>query len=281
MFRCLLFSPAKVNLCLQVLSKREDGYHEIYTVFHKIDLFDEVEVERAKPYFELEFFSEEDVPFEENLVYKAWLAFKEEFNIPEEVKIKVKKEIPIGAGLGGGSSNAASVLKGLAYLYGIPWDDERLFKIAKKLGADVPFFLSPYITAIGEGIGEKLTPIPGFNAWFLLIVPNFKVSTAWAYQNLGLTKSKNPVYYSAELLPWEQEEALFNDFKDLIFNEFKELFDYEKWLKETGGRCVNLSGTGPTIFGIFPEEPPFFAYETLKKFLKNVRIFLAKTLEET
>jgi len=279
MSSCFLLSPAKINLTLQVLRRREDGYHDIYTVFQKIDIFDEVEVIRGRRDFTLIFDSEEPIPVEENLVYKAWKAFKDAFRIKEEVAIKVKKIIPIGAGLGGGSSNAATVLKALCYLYGIPPDKDEIFSIAKSLGADVPFFLSPFVTAIGEGIGEVLSPIPTFTSWYILVCPKLKVSTKWAYESLGLTKFKNPVYYVADIPPWEQRE-LANDFKELIFSTYEELKDYENQLRSCGSLKVCLSGSGPTIFGIFGEKPPFLAYEALKKFLKNVRIFLAKTLEE-
>jgi len=280
MSSCFFFSPAKLNLTLQVLKKRSDGYHDIYTIFQKIDLFDEVEVEKGKRSFELEFISDEEIPIEENLVFKAWKKFKEVFNIIEGVKIRVKKGIPISAGLGGGSSNAATVLKALCYLYGIPTEDERVKNIAISLGADVPFFLSPYSTALGEGIGEVLSPVTEFSCWYILICPNIKVSTRWAYKNLGLTKPKNPVYYSFDIPLWESKEDLINDFKELIFSQYKEMLEYEKALKEVGALKVGLSGSGPTLFGMFGTEPPFFAYETLKKSLKNVRIFLAKTLEE-
>jgi 4-diphosphocytidyl-2-C-methyl-D-erythritol kinase len=276
---CFLLSPAKINLTLQILRRREDNYHEIYTIFQKIDLFDEIEIKRGVRLFSLDFFSETPVSLEENLVYKAYKKFKDVFNIKEEVAIKVKKSIPMGAGLGGGSSNAATVLKGLAHLYGIDPESEILYQIAREIGADVPFFLSPYSVAIGRGIGEILTPFPSFPAWYILVCPEFKISTKWAYENLGLTKSKNPVYYSHKIPPWREPHGLINDFKKLVFNKFEVLKNYEKFLTDVGCVGVGLSGTGPTLFGIFEKEPPFFVYETLKKFLKNVRIFLAKNLE--
>jgi 4-diphosphocytidyl-2-C-methyl-D-erythritol kinase len=273
----LLLSPAKINLTLQVLRKREDDYHEIYTIFQKINLFDEIKITRGCRLFSLDFKGEEPIELEKNLVYKAYRKFKERFGIPEEVAIKVRKHIPIGAGLGGGSSNAGTVLKGLAYLYGISL--EELYEIAVELGADVPFFLSSYHCAIGEGIGEKLTPFPNFSAWYLLIFPGFKINTGWAYKNLGLTKSKNPVYYSEQIPPWHTEYGLINDFKKLIFENFKIYEKYEKLLKEAGAIEVGLSGTGSVIFGVFEGNPPFFAYQILKELLKNEKIFIAKNLE--
>ncbi len=276
-----LLSPAKVNLTLQVLNKRDDGYHEIYTIFQKIDLFDEIEIKKGTRNFSLDFISDRPVAFEENLVYKAWNRFKEVFHIKEEIAIRIKKSIPIGAGLGGGSSNAGTVLKALAFFYGIDPESPKLYDLAKSIGADVPFFLSSYSAAIGRGIGEDLTPFPSFSAWYILVYPGFSISTKWAYENLGLTKSKKPVYYSADVAPWKQPQRLINDFKELIWNKFKVLKELESFLIEEGSVAVGLSGTGSTVFGIFEGEPPIFAYEALKKFLKNVKIFLAKNLETT
>jgi len=273
---CFLLSPAKINLTLQVLRKREDNYHEIYTIFQKVDLFDEVEIKKAQN-FSLEFFCEVPIPLEKNLVYKAFKLFKETFNIRENVIIKVKKTIPVSAGLGGGSSNAASVLRGLAYLYGI--NIENLYPLAKILGADVSFLLSPYPSAIGKGIGDELSPFPNFSAWYIIISPNFQISTKWAYENLGLTESKNPVFYTSDIPPWYQNQGLINDFETLVFKKYKMLENYKEILKKFGALTVSLSGTGPSIFGVFDGEPPFFIYKTLKSLLENCKVFLVKNLE--
>lgn len=276
----LFFSPAKINLVLQVLEKRKDGYHNIYTIFQKIDLFDEMELKKSRT-FDLEFLSEDGyVSLEENLVYKAYIKFKEVFGIKENHFIRIRKSIPIGAGLGGGSSNAATLLKGMAYIYGIEMQDKRLYEIGKSLGADVPFFLSSYLAAIGEGIGDKLTPYPNFSAWYILICPKIKVSTKWAYQNLRLVTCKKPVYYSPQTPPWKQSGGLLNDFKLLIFQTFPFLKNFEDLLKSFKCCGVGLSGTGPTIFGVFAKEPPFSIYEELKKEVKEAKVFLVRNLEE-
>lgn len=272
-----LISPAKVNLFLQVLSKRSDNYHEIYTLFQKITLFDEIELKVKQREFALKFESEEEIPLERNLLYKAWRLFKEKFSLKEEIKIWVRKRIPVGAGLGGGSSNAGTLLRALSKLYEV--EEKEVFALALKLGADVPFFLSDLPCALATGIGEVLTPFPNFHAYYVLIYPNFKVETAWAYQNLNLTKSKNPVYYETSLPPWETPQGLINDFRDLIFKKFYPLYDnIEKVLLKEGAKAVNLSGTGSTIYGVF-ENPPFEALLRLKNSLKNVKIYLAKNLE--
>ncbi len=270
-----LYSPAKINLTLQVLKKREDNYHEIYTIFQKIDLWDEVEIKKNKRSFSLEVFSNPPIPIKKNLAYKAYQKFKENFKIKDKFIIKIKKNIPIGAGLGGGSSNAASILKGLAYFYEI--DLNLLYPLAKNLGADVLFFLNPYSSAIGEGIGDILKPFPSFPAWYIIIYPDFQISTKWAYKNLKLTNSKNPVYYRTDTAPWNQAQGLINDFKGLVFEKYKILKYYENLLKNFGAKAVGLTGTGSSLFGIF-EQPPFLIYSSLNSFIKKGKTFLVKNL---
>ncbi len=276
MKKILLFSPAKVNLTLQVLKKRPDGYHEIYTIFQKVSLYDEMKIE-LKPFgFELEFFSQENIPLEENLIFKAYKRAKEMLKFKDGFKVKLKKVIPCGAGLGGGSSNAATFLKGLAKLLKIP--TKKLFPIAKNLGADVPFFLMKEGSCIGRGIGDILSPYPSFPAWYVVVYPGFKISTAWAYQNLNLKEEKKPVTYSQNIPPWEQPQGLINHFKPLVFEHYPVLKEIEKWLKEQGAIATGLSGTGSCLFGIFSKKPQNFLKNTLNIFKFNGKIFLASSL---
>lgn len=268
-------SPAKINLTLQVLKKRPDGYHEIYTLFQKITLFDEMEIKKATS-FSLDFYAEVAIPTEQNILYKTWKRFQQTFQISEEIKIKVKKRIPMGAGLGGGSSNAGTLLKALCVLYGI--EKERALPIATSLGADVSFFLSDYITAEGSGIGEILKPFPTYEAYYLLLYPYLQINTAWAYHQLNLTKEKTPNKYGASQPPWKYPCGLINDFKRLIFEKYPQYKKYEKVLYEEGAIAVSLSGTGSTIFGVF-EEAPLISTSRLKKFLNNVKIYVAKNLD--
>ncbi|RLG11230.1 4-(cytidine 5'-diphospho)-2-C-methyl-D-erythritol kinase [Candidatus Pacearchaeota archaeon] len=271
-----ILTPAKINLTLQVLKRRPDNYHEIYTIFQKITLFDEIEITKGSPSFHLEFISSENIPLEKNLVFKAYQLFKNTFEIKDEVSIKVKKNIPIGAGLGGGSSNASGTLKGLAELFEI--NPKSLFNLARNLGADVLFFLSPYSSAIGEGIGDILTPYPSFPAWYVLIYPGFKVETKWAYESLNLKKPKKPLYYSQNIPPWYQPQGLINDFKNLIFERFPKLKKYENFLKDLGAIATGLSGTGSTIFGVFENKPDFFKLNRVKILEKDGKIFIVKNL---
>lgn len=274
-----ILSPAKLNLVLQVLEKRKDGYHEIWTIFQKITLFDEIEIKVGTKSFSLKMEPEIGISLEDNLIFKAYQDFKDKFNIKDGCSIKVIKRIPLGGGLGGGSSNAATILKAFFKIFEIEVKEEFVYELGKKLGADVNFFLSPYFSAIGEGIGEKLTPFPNFSAWYLLVYPNFTISTKWAYENLGLTNKKNLVYYSKKIPPWRQSSGLINDFKKLIWKKFSIYQKLEKVLEEGGAKAVNLSGTGSTLFGVFEGAPPLEFYEKIKKIFPNFQIFLVKNLK--
>ncbi|MFN3920884.1 MAG: 4-(cytidine 5'-diphospho)-2-C-methyl-D-erythritol kinase [Caldimicrobium sp.] len=275
MSKVFSLSPAKINLTLQVLKKRKDGYHEIYSIFQKIALFDEIEIE-ISPSFSLDFISEEEIPLEKNLLYRAWKLFQESFGIKSEIKIRVTKRIPIGAGLGGGSSNAGTLLKILSKLFEI--EREKVIFLAQRLGADVTFFVTDYFSAEARGIGEILRPYPSHPAYYLLLYPNFPINTAWAYKALGLTKEKEAIIYKTFPAPWNQPQGLINDFKELIYKHYPEYAVYEKILLEEGALAVNLTGTGSTIYGVF-KEPPLKFLPGLKKFLKGVKIYLAKNLD--
>ncbi len=267
-------SPAKLNLTLQVLARRQDGYHEIYTIFQKITLFDEIEVEEA-PFFALRFYAEEEVPLTQNLIYRAYQLFTETFQIRTGFRVKVRKRIPMGAGLGGGSSNAGTFLRFLGTYFSIP--KEELLRVARLLGADVSFFVEDYPTAEAFGIGDKLIPYPSFEAFYLILYPGFKVETAWAYRALNLQNTKKPCRPSPERLPWEDEAFFRNDFKEIIYQRYSFYSELEEILKKIGAKAVSLTGTGSAIFGVFC-DPVAGPLKELKKFLKGGKIFWAKNL---
>lgn len=274
-----VISPAKLNLFLQVLRKREDGYHEIYTLFQKITLYDDLEIELTNSGFSLRFDSETQIPVENNLIFKAWTSFSEKFSPPFGVRVYLKKRIPIGAGLGGGSSNAGTFLRVLGEFLGI--DQASLIEIGSKLGADVPFFIQDFSTAIGRGKGELLTPYPSYEAYYILIYPGFSIDTGWAYRALNLTKSKNPVYYEASIPPWKNSQGLINDFRGVLYSHYPVYETLERMLLETGALAVNISGSGSTIYGVY-ESPPLKAYaelsNKLKKMLRGGKIYLVRNL---
>ncbi len=245
-----LLAPAKLNLFLRVLRRRADGYHDLETLFQKISLCDEVHLEKASG-ITLEV--EGEAPSgRENLCFLAAERYLSRAAIEAGVFIRLVKRIPSGTGLGGASSDAAAVLKGLARLYPGHLPESELFEMGRSLGADVPFFLSSYSTALGKGIGEKLTPWPTLPAWYLVVVPPFRISTAWAYQNLRLTKERSPLNYGPENFSWGKK--LVNDFKRLVFEKYPELEELEGALREARALNAGLSGSGSALFGVFETE---------------------------
>jgi len=243
-----LRAPAKINLALRVLFRREDGYHELYTIFQKITLFDELFLFPSRK-IELEILGEIEVPEgEDNLCYQAALLFFQESRKACGIKIRLLKRIPAGAGLGGGSSDAAAVLLGLNRLWPV-FTLEELLLLGKRLGADVPFFISPHSAALARGIGEILSPWPSYPAWYLVLCPEIKISTAWAYANLRLTTRREPPNYEPDQPLWEQ--GLVNDFEPVIFDHYPVLKELKEELLRAGAQAALLSGSGAALFGVF------------------------------
>lgn len=181
-----LESYAKINLALDILYKRDDGYHEINTIMQQIDLKDRVVIRNKDSGIDIQC-NNKDVPIDRNnLVYKAWEKIREKTGINRGVGIIIDKKIPIAAGLAGGSSNGGAVLKGLNLLWDLNLSDEELMEIGKKIGADVPFCIMGG-TAWARGIGEKLTKLKGFSGYNILLANvGIPVSTEWVYKNMDL-----------------------------------------------------------------------------------------------
>jgi len=251
-------SPAKVNLYLEVLGRRPDGYHEIQTLMHRVDLFDEVEMNLGGPGIRGVSEGEEVPPGMENLACRAAQFFFEKFNIPGGLQIRLKKRIPVAAGLGGGSSNAATVLLGLNQLLRVEGDEERLMALGAEIGADVPFFIFQK-PALARGRGEKLAavtlPEP---LWFLMLIPPFRISTAWAYETfdrLGIRK-KEPVKVIKEAYS-EIEDLLpvmKNDLELAALSKYPQMAQMKEELMARGAKGTLMTGSGPVIFGLFSEK---------------------------
>jgi 4-diphosphocytidyl-2-C-methyl-D-erythritol kinase len=249
-------SPAKVNLNLEVRQKRADGYHEIQTLMHRIDLADELEIDQRGDGIFLELEGEETPPGEDNLAFRAARIFLQETKIAAGVKIRLKKKIPVAAGLGGGSSNAATVLMGLKELFRTEVDETELMGWGAKIGADIPFFIFKK-PAWAEGKGEKLKPaeVPA-GLCFLLLVPPFRISTAWAYaayDRLEVDKTRpflvqNSYTDVSALLP-----ILHNDLEQASIGRFPEIGETKKQLRIFGAEGALMSGSGPVVFGLFRE----------------------------
>ncbi len=252
-----LLSPAKVNLRLEVLSRRGDGYHEIRTIMQRVSLYDEVELSLTHTGITLECDSREGPRGRANIAYRAAELFLEEMGIKTGVEIFIRKRIPLAAGLGGGSSNAATVLMGLRDLLGIRITDRELIRWSIALGADVPFFIFKG-PALAEGIGEKLTEIAlPARMWFLLIHPGKEISTEWAYQNvnLELTDSRNGIKIKKSYKDINEVTGLLlNDLEKVAIKKFPRIQSIKKKLSRLKARGALMSGSGPTVFGLFGDE---------------------------
>lgn len=252
---------AKINLGLDILSKREDAYHEVSMIMHSINLYDELIIEKRADKERRYTTSSNKLEMDEkNLVCKAAELFCSVYGINEGFSIELKKNIPMAAGLAGGSSDAAAVIRGLNKLYDIDAPLEELLGLGKKIGADVPYCIMGG-TAIAEGIGEKLTPIAEPARYFYLIVkPNVDVSTKWAYDEVDKHKNlKHPdIYTLRRALEKKDELCLFanmgNIFEEVIISKYPIIEEIKDIMELNGARRALMSGSGPTVFGIFDSQ---------------------------
>ena len=245
MKRVRLRSLAKINLDLRVLNKRADGYHELRTVFQTISLADTIEITYT-PSRRLALEIESDPVIPGNLIEKA----AEALGIPGLFGIRLRKRIPMGGGLGGGSSNAAAMLMAIPALTGKQVERKRLFEIAARLGSDVPFFLVGG-TALGLGRGTELYPLAEFAARYaVLVAPGIHVSTAEAYAALGRTRAPE-LTATTELFDYTSAR---NDFEPVVFARHPELKAIKRKLKKSGADLALMSGSGSTLFGIFADR---------------------------
>jgi 4-diphosphocytidyl-2-C-methyl-D-erythritol kinase len=265
-----LVSPAKVNLRLEILKKREDGYHELRTVLQKINLHDLLHFSLKKGRGISVTTDHPNLPVgKSNLVYQAVQSILKKSDYQGGVLIEIEKRIPLGAGLGGGSSNAATALKAMNQLLKIDLPEKELMRMGLEIGADVPFFFLEG-AAIASGIGERLKKIELPGLWYVLIYPNFEVSTRWAYQNFILTKRQ--FHFNLHRLlrtPKEISRLLWNDLEEVVSKEYPQIGVMKKMLYSAGALGVLMTGSGPTVFGVFSEEGG--ASEAYKKVRKMVR----------
>jgi 4-diphosphocytidyl-2-C-methyl-D-erythritol kinase len=297
----VLESPAKVNLRLEILRKREDGYHELKTIFQKISLHDTLHFSLKKGR-RISIITDHPVlPVGKiNLIYRAAQSILKRSNYRGGVAVEVEKRIPLGAGLGGGSSNAATTLKGLNRLLKTRLSRKELMESGLEIGADVPFFFLKG-AALGSGIGEQLKKIEAPDLWFVLIYPNFEVSTRWAYQNFDKRLSGRTLSHSA-LSSWPKglskgkrqrlsrkakgltnqqfhinldkflktpkgvSQILFNHLEAVVSKEYPQIDVMKEMLFSAGAMGALMTGSGPTVFGLFEDERiATKAYEKLKK----------------
>jgi len=251
-----LKAPAKVNYRLDVLRKRPDGYHDLRMIMQRIDLCDEIIIALSENPGVRVTCGRAGVPDgPDNIAWRAADALLKLSARKEGIDVAITKNIPVAAGLGGGSSDGAAVLMGVNQLLDLGLTDEQLMEIGVKLGADVPFFIFKK-TALAEGIGEKLAAVEGIpSAWLVLVNPNLHVSTAWVYQNLQLTARKNndniPRFYGsiADICA-----ILANDLESVTISKFPVIREIKERLLAAGACGALMSGSGSTVFGLFEGE---------------------------
>jgi 4-diphosphocytidyl-2-C-methyl-D-erythritol kinase len=243
-------APAKLNLFLHVVGRREDGYHLLQTVFRFVDFSDR-----------LHFVMREDgmvklhapipgVPEDKDLCVRAAKLLQQESGISQGVEILLEKNIPMGGGLGGGSSDAATTLLALNRLWGINWNRRRLLELGLRLGADVPVFIFGK-NAFAEGIGEQLSPIPLPPAWYLVLTPAVHVPTAQVFASKELTRNTIPI----KIPPFSVEHG-HNDLEAVVCRTYPEVARHLEWLRRLdSARMAAMTGSGACVFAEFAAGP--------------------------
>lgn len=280
----ILNSLAKINLGLEVLGLREDGYHEIITLFQTVDLRDRL-VFRLRADGQI-FVSGDrtDLPWgESNLIYRAALLLKNESGSPKGVEIEVNKNIPPGRGLAGGSSNAALTILVLNRLWQLNLSVERLLFLAASLGADIPYFFYGGL-CLGRGKGEKLDPLPDLpQCWVLLVIPDFPVSTAMVYRELDrqeefLTsrdKASKIIQFS-EAKDISLIRHLENDLELVTFKIYPQLAEIKQEIANSGAELSMMSGSGSAVYGLFTDRSQ--AQQAVDRFQTRYQVFLVETV---
>ncbi|TFH65077.1 MAG: 4-(cytidine 5'-diphospho)-2-C-methyl-D-erythritol kinase [Candidatus Zixiibacteriota bacterium] len=253
-------TPAKINLFLKILGKRPDGYHEIYSLVQTVDLYDTLTISDTTGGTEL-ISAATTVPLDSsNIIWKAVELLRRQTGFTQGIRVNLTKRIPVGAGLGGGSSDAAATLKGVTQLLDLNLSRQQLQQLGATLGSDVPFFFSTG-SAIISGRGEMVEEVKIASDYnVLLVVPDFAISTADAYGRvkINLTNSSpKPTFIrekiSAELLPLLDQ--IGNDFEGLVTDGHPAVASCMQFLREAGARVVALSGSGSAFFGLFERTP--------------------------
>ncbi|EQK40471.1 4-(cytidine 5'-diphospho)-2-C-methyl-D-erythritol kinase [[Clostridium] bifermentans ATCC 638] len=257
-----LKSRAKVNLSIDVLGKREDGYHLVEMIMQTIDLYDKLKITEIEENSILIKSNSLDIPLnEDNIMYKAVNLLKNQFNIEKGIEISIEKNIPVAAGMAGGSSNAAAVLVGLNKLWNLGLSENELKDIGLKLGADVPFCITGG-SALAEGIGEELTNIKGLPEDLNILVckPNIFVSTKEVYQSLNMDKVKRRPQNKKLIDALQKEDVKFisenmvNVLEEVTSLKYSEIGQIEDIMIKNKALGSMMSGSGPTVFGLFDNK---------------------------
>lgn len=268
-------SLAKINIGLNIINKRDDGFHNLETIFYPISLYDKISFTKSE-YFSFNSNDEKLNTEKTNLIIKAKESLEDHFNIQLPVKVFLEKHIPIGAGLGGGSSNAASTLTALAKLFNLNIDNHQLAELAIKLGSDVPYFLNPD-PSYAESRGEIITPINfKLNRYLLIVNPGIHIATKWAF---GLIKPNQPKESLKSLIDKnklninEIMKIASNDFEKIVFEHFPEIKEIKEKMLYFGANYSMMTGTGSTVWAMFDDEEAAFQSELFFK-CKNYFTFI-------
>jgi 4-diphosphocytidyl-2-C-methyl-D-erythritol kinase len=260
-----VLTPAKVNLILRVLERRPDGFHAVWSLMQTVGLHDELTLTiqpGGTPRIDLRCDHAVLAADQSNLVYRAARLVVERAGRAVNLSIALIKRIPLGAGLGGGSSDAAATILGLARLLGLNWSVEQMAEVGQQLGSDVPFFfLAPAAYVTGRGEQVRPVQVTG-DRWIALVNPGFPVETKWAYQQLSATRNAvRPLSPALQLLAgrsvldWSEVVTLAeNDFEAPVFARHPVLAQIKQQLLAQGAEAALLSGSGATMFGVFPEQ---------------------------
>ena len=278
-----ILSPAKINLFLQVTGKRPDGYHELFSLMCCLDLFDVIFLQPGGQKIEIDA-SNSQIPLDEtNLVHKAATLFLKKLKVTDGLSIRIEKSIPVAGGLGGGSSNAASTLLGLNQHYGFPFSRDELMSMGLELGADVPFFIFQK-PAFASGVGEKLEAYPGRLPYHILLInPGVEVHTGEVFQNLNLRLTKCKKIITKLFLKqcgFDAALHLCNDLEAVTISKYPIIESLKKQLLSHGALGALMSGSGPTVFGLFSD--PHAAGEAARAIGRNTRlnVYLTDIIDE-
>jgi 4-diphosphocytidyl-2-C-methyl-D-erythritol kinase len=272
-------SYSKINLTLNILGKRQDGYHNIETIMQSINLADRIVIREGKEGVKIKC-SHPLVPTDtQSLTYRSAEKILNRYRIKKGVKIEIDKKIPLASGMAGGSANSASILVGINKLFALNLSNKDLRQIGEELGMDVPFCIQNG-TALAYHRGEKVTLLPPINPplWIIVINPGFEIPTKWAYNNIDLGLIKREKNNTIAMLKALKEgrlegiaENLFNSFEELIIKKYREIGKIKDRLIEEGVLGALMSGSGPTVFGIAQnKEEALKVCEKLKSRYKSI-----------
>ena len=270
-----LAAPAKLNLFLHITGRRDDGYHLLQTVFQFLDYSDEISLSLREDAQILRVKGLENVPYESDLCVRAAKLLQTESKTSLGVDISMDKKLPIGGGIGGGSSDAATVLLGLNKLWQCGFDTQKLADLGLQLGADVPVFVHGF-SAWAEGVGEHLTPINLQETWFLVVHPEISVSTAEIFNDQALTRDCEPLKI-ARFLEGNGFEQLSNVFEPIVSNKYPEIADAINWLSRFSP--ARLTGTGSCLFASFDQQKE--AEKVLDQLPEQWQGFVAKGVNQS